>query len=405
MLSTGDLRHLGPVAEVQQHKEKARRWSPFVCPDCRVVFRIAKDHDGEGIVCPSCRRMLRIPREGEQIESLLTQVQDFDESEESDSGKGNKKTRSKRKKKAKEAKTPDWDASSGHWKTSRSTKKKSKSTFGAFSALFVIIAASIFLILNPGSLWSNQSVVDKSSNNDENTNSEEVGLLSFGLEDEEVELPRALEVGETKLFTLAEKLAIDFLAAESVEEILPLVRQSEGMEEKIRTFYRENALRKIEISKFNISGDATLKDDFFAVDVLTSDFETRQMAFFYSRDELKVDWESWVGWSEMSWDQLIEKRPSQPVVVRAILTWVDYYNFEYSDESEWRSFRLTPPEGEPLIYGYVPRNSTLDKRLRPSERNTGVAVTLRVRFLEQEKARNQVRIADQLADGWVLPNF
>ena len=41
--------------------ESARRWSGYVCPDCRFVFRVPRDHDGKGIVCPSCRRMLKIP--------------------------------------------------------------------------------------------------------------------------------------------------------------------------------------------------------------------------------------------------------------------------------------------------------------------------------------------------------
>ncbi len=38
-----------------------RRWSAYVCPDCRLVFRIPTDHDGRGVVCPCCARMLRIP--------------------------------------------------------------------------------------------------------------------------------------------------------------------------------------------------------------------------------------------------------------------------------------------------------------------------------------------------------
>src|SRR6478672_5978907 len=50
---------------VSEMMESARRWSGFVCPDCRFVFRVPRDHDGKGIVCPSCRRILRIPTAGD----------------------------------------------------------------------------------------------------------------------------------------------------------------------------------------------------------------------------------------------------------------------------------------------------------------------------------------------------
>ena len=52
--------------------ESARRWSGYVCPDCRFVFRVPRDHDGKGIVCPSCRRMLKIPTALDVAPPLLT---------------------------------------------------------------------------------------------------------------------------------------------------------------------------------------------------------------------------------------------------------------------------------------------------------------------------------------------
>lgn len=48
-----------------------RRWSGYVCPDCRLVFRLSMDHDGKGAVCPACSRMLRIPGPGEKLPPLV----------------------------------------------------------------------------------------------------------------------------------------------------------------------------------------------------------------------------------------------------------------------------------------------------------------------------------------------
>ena len=62
---------LRPVEETETMIETPRRWSAFVCPECRFVFRVPRDHDGEGIVCPSCRRMLRLPGEDDETAPLL----------------------------------------------------------------------------------------------------------------------------------------------------------------------------------------------------------------------------------------------------------------------------------------------------------------------------------------------
>ena len=55
---------------VSETMESASRWSGYVCPDCRFVFRVPRDHDGKGIICPSCRRMLRIPTSADETAAL-----------------------------------------------------------------------------------------------------------------------------------------------------------------------------------------------------------------------------------------------------------------------------------------------------------------------------------------------
>ena len=58
------LARAGPPAHLWRVVETAtpaKRWNSFVCPACRSIFRVARDHDGRGVVCPSCRGMLRLP--------------------------------------------------------------------------------------------------------------------------------------------------------------------------------------------------------------------------------------------------------------------------------------------------------------------------------------------------------
>ncbi|RYD23361.1 MAG: hypothetical protein EOP87_26570, partial [Verrucomicrobiaceae bacterium] len=51
----------------------ARRWNSFVCPGCRCVFRVPRDHDGKGVVCPACRIMLRLPGPDDELPPLMSQ--------------------------------------------------------------------------------------------------------------------------------------------------------------------------------------------------------------------------------------------------------------------------------------------------------------------------------------------
>ena len=47
---------------------------------------------------------------------------------------------------------------------------------------------------------------------------------------------------------------------------------------------------------------------------------------------LKVDWESWAGWSEISWEKFLSMKPVSEHVFRVTLSAVDYYNFGFADE-------------------------------------------------------------------------
>lgn len=75
-----------------------------------------------------------------------------------------------------------------------------------------------------------------------------------------------------------------------------------------------------------------------SITVSGAEFETKQMDFIDGADGLKVDWESWVGWSEMPWDDFLKIKATEPKLVRVMLKWVDYYNFDFSDEKKWRVY-------------------------------------------------------------------
>ncbi|MDE0836179.1 MAG: hypothetical protein OSA84_07495 [Akkermansiaceae bacterium] len=390
-----------PDTEVETGKK--RRWSGFVCPDCRFVFRVPRDHDGEGIICPSCRRMLRIPGEGEESAPLMAPLQKVDFAEEEPDPRGEKRVRAIRKKQKKEAEVIDWDASPGRW---RETRKKGKRVIRPLLGWIISIGAVIgmvFLIVkarDADKAAAGDNIEEMQDQFDQLVNTPLI------LPDEElvdpVDLPKIMERSEADFIGLAQPLAEKFFAAKKIEDILPIVYDPKGVWKKIRAYYPGGVISPLEISKFNSTGRVSYKDNFAAVSIMTADFEQKQLAFIEDDEGLKVDWESWTGWSEMPWAEIIKKKPGEPVLVRATLKWVDYYNFAFSDESKWRSYRLTSPDGENMLYGYAARNSLLDQRIRPGEPKSNVAVIVKIHYPEDAQSDKQVVISEYVADGWVI---
>jgi len=362
------------------------------------------DHDGNGIVCPSCRRMLRIPATDEETPPLVAPLKRVDfADDDTPFTRREKRSRSKRKKKMLSvAETPGWDASAGIWRTSR---KKGKNTLRFFAGWMLVIAVMLgtaFLLVKMDKLGE---TAEGGTQVDRSINAAQVPLLLPDEELEEpIELPKIMQRDEVDLLALAQPIAEAFLTATSIDQILPLVRDRERLKPHILAFYPDGKIEPSGLAKFNSTGRVSYKDSFASFSIQTPDFRTKQLAFVDGADGLKVDWESWVGWSEMPWDKLIESRPTRPVLIRATLKWIEYYNFDFSEESKWRSFRLVSPDGEYALYGYAERNSLLDQRLRPSEKTASVAVTLQIRFPKDGEARNQAVIEDYVADGWVVPD-
>lgn len=201
----------------------------------------------------------------------------------------------------------------------------------------------------------------------------------------------------------AETLVKKFLEAKSVEEMLPLIRNADTVEAKLRAYYPDGVIENPEMMRFDSSNALSHRDGLVSIAIVTKGYEKKQVGLVEVDGELKVDWESWVGWSEMPWSELVKQKPLEPTLVRVILKNVDYYNFDFSDERKWRSYSLISPDESHVLYGYVQRNSALDKAIRPNESKAVVYQTLKIHFTESKDTRKQVIIDEVVADGWVEP--
>jgi hypothetical protein len=158
------------------------------------------------------------------------------------------------------------------------------------------------------------------------------------------------------------------------------------------------------MSGFNTQSEVTRKGPIFSVNVRTRDYEEKTITFSETPEGVRIDWESWVGWSEMPWGAYLEAKPKEATVFRVNLSAVEYYNVAFTDDTKWKSYRLESPDGKHAIYGYAEVGSVLNAKLRPPPDIKSVGMILAVRFPENAASGNQVIIEKCIAEGWVLEN-
>jgi hypothetical protein len=200
----------------------------------------------------------------------------------------------------------------------------------------------------------------------------------------------------------AQPMAEKFLNATRIDDLLPLVRNPVVAESRIRKFYSEGTIESAGMSAFDTRTDVVHEGVFLTIRIRTRDFEEKPLTFITTPEGLRIDWESWVGWSDMPWEEFLAEKPTVATRFRVNLGPVDYYNFAFSDDRKWRSYRLESPDGEHAIYGYAERDTPLDGRLRLPPDIKQARYVLSLRFPENATANNQVIIHGMSAEGWAL---
>jgi len=209
-------------------------------------------------------------------------------------------------------------------------------------------------------------------------------------------------VSDAAFLAAAEPLTRKFLEATRIEEILPLVRNPAVAEARMRRQYPTGKIAAPGMLEFNANSEISRNGTIRSLKIRTRAYDEKALAFGESQDGPKIDWESWVGWSEMPWEKFLASRPGEAMIFRVYLSPVDYFNFAFSDEAKWQSYRLESPDGAHSIYGYVERGSALSAKLLTPSDARATAVMLALKFPESATSHNQVIIEKFIADGWVL---
>lgn len=117
-----------------------------------------------------------------------------------------------------------------------------------------------------------------------------------------------------------------------------------------------------------------------------------------------LDWTSYVGFGEMSWDTFKKERSTTPKLFRAFASGSDYYNYEFTDRQKYLSVNLLSPDGQISLHGYCERDSPLGTALAHtlSRTNTMSGVVIRLAYPEKSESDHCVIIQQFVADRWLM---
>ena len=200
---------------------------------------------------------------------------------------------------------------------------------------------------------------------------------------------------------LAQAAAREFLHCNTFEEYAAVIRDPERVMPHVRKFYQDNPYQLTGRYSISKDGATEVAKNFLSFQVVLGNYSKQQIAVELTDDGAKVDWESWVSYCEQPWDSFVEERTSEPTLVRVAITADSYYNFSFRDDSKWVCYRLSRSPDEPVIFGYLPSDSPLRKKL-PKTQNIPEAVILKIRYPDDAVSGDQVLITDFVASGWVL---
>jgi hypothetical protein len=298
------------------------------------------------------------------------------------SAKGQKK---RRKGRSRRRNDHDWENTDDETRESRRTTRQMTWMLAGGVALFALIVAGVMMTLLGGSKTpqvSHPAVAAPPS--------------------PPQEIAADAPLSDVAFLAAAEPLAGKFLSARTIADLLPLVRNPQTAEPRMRAMHPDGKIEAPGMGAFDTSREVIRRGQAMIVKIRTNDLDEKTLAFFTTPDGLKIDWESWVGWSEMPWEEFLNTKPVTEKLFRVWLSPVDYYNFAFSDDRKWQSYFFESSDGEHSLYGYVERGSVLDNRLRPLPDVKKTALTVTLSFPENATSRNQVLVGKLIAEGWTL---
>ena len=392
-----------------------QNWEGLVCPVCRFVFRVPMNHNGAGVVCPACAHLLQIPSVDQR--RMVANARAQTSSKASVSRYGLKKDigdmmfketpggassdiaddlepldASLQPKQLIDDSCEQDDAYPGlpAWEQDRPVAASEP-----ISALTWILSGSLLGVsIVVVSIWLMVQSIDDDITYDASDAVAEPQKDISSIDTRQAE--------ESRMMKQSKKVVVEFLEAKTEADVEGLIRTPEVSVPRLRAWYDRDPWVTPGVRVVGHKNSIIINGDTITMDVQLDNFDIKKIAVVKTVAGYKVDWESWVAWTSVNWQELFDLRPTDPVEVRVLCKRVNYYNRVFNDSTKWFAVRLSHPYSDKSIYGYIDSESPQFHRfITDLVREKEVSATLKIRYPQNSPVGNQVSIVEHVQSGWV----
>ena len=289
-----------------------------------------------------------------------------------------------------------WDES--HTQKDESPKKITKVRVIQLIALSVALITGVYLIAFKGNQKSqNNNLVfqfDEENETEKKSNKESETISEL-----------LIEIGAKELHSRATTALKNFLDAKDVKSRIQYCRDSQRVQPLMESYYSKHDSGPISYRRFSTVGDAETGplQGFYLLKISFPDFSIQPVVMGLENGKMVIDWESFVGYSEMSLSEFINNKPKEPTMFRLHARPDDYFNFQFN-EKEHRCLYLRNPTDTESVYGYIKKGEPVDDKLsRIAESGKSINfIIVNLQYPDKPGGKNQVIINDIIASGWLL---
>jgi hypothetical protein len=235
--------------------------------------------------------------------------------------------------------------------------------------------------------------------------------------------PAAVE-SPTKNVDTAKGTLERFFKATTVEQMAKEVRHPEKTLPRMKSFYARTGPPHLEFefTDYWVEQDNWQNSgvDFIFTNLAIDGTKAASLEVPKDGSPPKLDWESFVAWSEMPWSEFLKTTSERPAAFRVTITPTDYYNGAFNDRTRYHAFLVKDAGNFGSCYAYCAVNSDLSLKILENVREArkkglvtipagsdveqGVArVILRLHFIPEGKKFNQATIDDLIWNDWLEP--
>ncbi|MBC7980340.1 MAG: hypothetical protein H7Y36_07230 [Armatimonadetes bacterium] len=200
----------------------------------------------------------------------------------------------------------------------------------------------------------------------------------------------------------------NFYDSRSIDELLRYVRHPDRVKPLMETYYSKEKLVPSRVDRILGYDPLTIEHNanFWMVTSELSPPQGEQLLVEVDADDVaKIDWETFVCFQPMDWDEFARNRPKGFTANFRVCVETDhYYSHDFADSEKYACFRLTTLDSEETLYGYVDRRSEMVhsmEKLIVENGNTVTPMILRLHVPKMVQSSRGVVIEKLIEARWL----